>query len=403
MAMTSAPTSADADTDTDLLTGLADGEVYFASPQRQWRSRRHAQDVRCHTRADGEAVQAFFRKARERGIATPVLFGAVPFDAQQPGSWCIPARLQQAGAPAVKAASAYGPRAAAQIEPVPEPQVYAEMVRQALTLLEDGPLQKIVLARAQDVRPAQRVELAAVLARLLVRNRHGYTFHVPLWSRCAKPGESADDETTQGQPGILGASPELLVRRKGAQVELNPLAGSIPRHADTQEDARRRLGLGESEKDLREHGYVTRDIARILAQHCEQVQMPARPEVIGTDTMWHLSTTITATLRDPRVTALDLALALHPTPAMCGHPTALAFEYLRRLEPFERDYFSGLVGWQTADGDGEWAMTIRCAHHDGQGRFRLYAGAGIVRGSDPEHETQETGTKMSTFLNALLA
>ncbi|WP_423460046.1 isochorismate synthase [Ottowia sp. VDI28] len=200
---------------------------------------------------------------------------------------------------------------------------------------------------------------------------------------------------------MLGASPELLVRREGDRVFINPLAGSIPRHADPAEDKARREGLAVSEKDLREHGYVVRDIVRILKAHCDDLEVPDGPSVIGTDALWHLSTFITGRLKNPEATALDLACALHPTPAICGYPTAVAFQHIKELEPFEREYFAGLVGWQRENGDGEWALTLRCARYDGQRTLRLYAGAGTVAGSDPDSEIRETATKMETFMRAI--
>ena len=232
-----------------------------------------------------------------------------------------------------------------------------------------------------------------MLRDLLRRNAHGYTFAIPIWS----DGEA----TAQPTAVMIGASPELLVRREGDRVFINPLAGSIPRHADPTEDQARRDGLAISEKDLREHGYVVRDIVRILREHCESLDVPEGPSVIGTDALWHLSTFIVGKLKNPQTTALELACALHPTPAICGYPTAAAFQQIQALEPFDREYFAGLVGWQRENGDGEWALTLRCARYDGERTLRLYAGAGTVAGSDPESEIRETATKMETFMRAI--
>lgn len=385
------------------LATLAAGEVFFASPaQRRWRSHAHAQDIHRLAPATARTVQALFAQARAQGVARPQLFAAIPFDVRQAASFCIPAALEQADGPL---ATAVGPApadlsaASADLSPappvlhttpVPAPERYADLVRQALALLERGALHKIVLARALDVQAGGPLSPGAIVQRLATRNPHAFLFHIPLCNATGAPHGS-----------MLGASPELLVRRRGRQLTLHPLAGSIPRHADTAEDERRRQGLAASEKDLREHRYVTADIARRLAPLCCEVDVPERPGVIGTDALWHLGTTITATLRDGATTALDVALALHPTPALCGSPTAQALAHIQALEPFARDYFAGLVGWQREDGDGEWAITIRCAQFDGQRRLRLYAGAGIVSGSDPEREVQETAAKLSTFLQSL--
>lgn len=165
-------------------------------------------------------------------------------------------------------------------------------------------------------------------------------------------------------------------------------------------DAALASGLLHSEKDLREHAIVVREIERILRPLCVELSVPAMPSAISTDTLWHLSTQIDGVLAEPVPTALDLARALHPTPAICGYPTALAREAIGALEGFARGYYAGLVGWQDESGDGEWALALRCAQVEGR-HLRLYAGAGIVAGSDPESEYVETRTKLATLFRAL--
>ncbi|SCE56003.1 isochorismate synthase [Streptomyces sp. Termitarium-T10T-6] len=128
--------------------------------------------------------------------------------------------------------------------------------------------------------------------------------------------------------------------------------------------------------------------------------MPARPTLIRTATMWHLSTTVTGTLRSPDASALELALALHPTPAVCGTPTQTAREVIAETEPFDRGFFTGVIGWGDAEGDGDWVVTIRCAEAE-ERMLRLYAGAGVVAASEPEAETAETAAKFRTFLSAV--
>uniref|UniRef100_UPI0034DEDF51 chorismate-binding protein n=1 Tax=Streptomyces flavofungini TaxID=68200 RepID=UPI0034DEDF51 len=122
--------------------------------------------------------------------------------------------------------------------------------------------------------------------------------------------------------------------------------------------------------------------------------------LIRTATMWHLSTTVTGTLASPDTSALELACVLHPTPAVCGTPTATARDVIRDTEPFDRGFFTGVLGWGDAGGDGEWVVTIRCAEAE-ERSLRLYAGAGVVAASDPAAETAETGAKFRTFLNAV--
>lgn len=116
--------------------------------------------------------------------------------------------------------------------------------------------------------------------------------------------------------------------------------------------------------------------------------------------MWHLSTVIKGELLDAEVSSLDLAVALQPTPAVCGAPTEKARQAISEIEPFDRGFFTGMVGWCDADGDGEWVVTIRCAEANGQS-LRLFAGAGVVGESKPEEELAETGAKFQTMLRAM--
>jgi isochorismate synthase len=116
--------------------------------------------------------------------------------------------------------------------------------------------------------------------------------------------------------------------------------------------------------------------------------------------MWHLGTTITGELADPDVSVLRLAAALHPTPAVCGTPTAVARDLVGELEPFDRGYYAGAVGWVDTSGDGEWAVAIRCAEVAARS-LRLYAGGGILPASDPEAELAETSAKFQTLLRAM--
>lgn len=383
-----------------MLDNLQNGEVFFASPTLQQRSYGLAGAVRSHEVVSAEGIQRLFAQAQERGISAPVMFGLVPFDSTRNASLTIPAQVYEAAVPARRATAApaaeTGDRPAVlRRQPVPAPEVYGDMVRQALQLYAEGGVSKIVLSRAMDVELDAPIDYAYVLQDLLRRNTHGYTFAVPAWDGVPTAGDERPTAV------MLGASPELLVRREGDRVFINPLAGSIPRVADAAEDQARRDGLAISEKDLREHSYVVNDIVRILREHCVELDVPAGPSVIGTDALWHLSTFITGRLKNPEMTALELACALHPTPAICGFPTATAFAHIQALEPFDREYFAGLVGWQRESGDGEWALTLRCARYDGARGLRLYAGAGTVAGSDPDSEIRETAMKMETFMRAI--
>jgi isochorismate synthase len=382
--------------DTWLLNDFVVGDFFFASPQTQYRGWGADGVVSTYQPASREIVKSLFEQATQRGVDSPVMFGLVPFDTAKAASLAIPVRCTSADIPSATSSKTGQPQGArAQIvsrSPVPPPEQYGDMVRKALTLFEQGELKKVVLSRAMDVQLDRPVDYTQLLPELLGRNAHGYTFAVPIWAAGAGAAPTGV---------MVGASPELLVRREGDRIYVNPLAGSIGRNSDPKVDQGLKEGLARSEKDLREHGYVVSDIVRILRMHCDELDVPDGPSVIGTDTLWHLSTFITGRLRDASMTALDVSFALHPTPAICGHPTATAFEHISDLEPFDRGYFAGLVGWQRSNGDGEWALTLRCALHDGHNGLRLYAGAGTVAGSDPDSEITETATKMETFMRAI--
>lgn len=392
------PDQIDSVGDAWLLDDFKVGDFFFASPAQQFRGSAKDGVISAYQPVDGMVVASLFTQASQRGVDAPVMFGLVPFDAKNAASLAIPIDQTSAGIPSKSSTAASDTPAQSQRpqvvsrRPVPEPEQYGDMVRKALTLFEQGDLKKVVLSRAMDVQLDRPVDYTRLLLDLLNRNAHGYTFAVPIW---------ADGSDTAPTGVMVGASPELLVRREGDRIYVNPLAGSIGRNSDPAIDQELKDGLASSEKDLREHGYVVSDIVRILRMHCDELEVPDGPSVIGTDTLWHLSTYITGRLRDPGMTALDLSCALHPTPAICGHPTATAFTHLRELEPFDRGYFAGLVGWQRENGDGEWALALRCALHDGANTFRLYAGAGTVAGSDPDSEIKETATKMNTFMRAI--
>ncbi|MFG1943354.1 isochorismate synthase MenF [Nonomuraea sp. NPDC048826] len=265
----------------------------------------------------------------------------------------------------------------------PGPAAYLAAVEQARTMIATGPLEKVVLARSLLLEADQPLVVQELLAHLPGPNAR-YVYAAPA-------GEDAT---------LIGASPELLVSRHGRMVATTPMAGSARRSFDPAVDQARALALQSSGKDLHEHRLVVDAVARALAPFCEHLYVPARPQVTATATMWHLSTPVTGRLRDPGACSLTLAAALHPTPAVCGSPESVARQVIEELEPVDRGFYSGLVGWQDAAGDGEWALALRCGVVSGT-TLRLFAGAGIVAGSEPEAELAETGAKFSTLLRAL--
>ncbi|WP_333629139.1 isochorismate synthase, partial [Stenotrophomonas cyclobalanopsidis] len=207
-------------------------------------------------------------------------------------------------------------------------------------------------------------------------------------------------EPGQAPAWLVGATPELLLRKRGAQVLSHPLAGSARRSSDPAEDQRVAQALLASRKDHDEHRHVVEAIVDGLAPWCSRVEAQAQPMLHATASMWHLGTRIHATLKDPSTPAATLLAELHPTPAVCGTPRQAALQRIRELEPVPRGFYAGAVGWLDAQGDGDWYVAIRCARLQGT-QLRLFAGAGIVADSQPEAEAAETGAKFTALLNAL--
>jgi isochorismate synthase len=199
---------------------------------------------------------------------------------------------------------------------------------------------------------------------------------------------------------LVGATPELLVAKRGREVLAIPLAGSAPRYGDPERDAASAAGLLASRKDREEHALVVEDVAAALEPLCEALDHPHEPEPLGTANVWHLSTPFRGRLRSSVRSVLDLVAALHPTAAVGGSPREAARAALAELEPIDRGWYAGPVGWVDADGDGRWAIALRCAELTGT-TARVFAGAGIVADSDPAAELEETERKFRALLDAL--
>jgi isochorismate synthase len=270
-----------------------------------------------------------------------------------------------------------------QLTEVPPAEEYARAVAEAVGRIRSGRLRKVVLARTVEVDAGRDLDPRLLAHRLRAVDPDAYTFAMP---------------TNDGV--IVGASPELLVSRHGREVRSNPLAGSAARSGDPDEDRSNAEALASSAKDREEHAIVVEAVAETLRPFCDELMWDPEPVLRDTPNVWHLSTSFRGVLRDPAPTALDLVEALHPTPAIAGTPTDAALAAIGELEPFDRGRYAGPVGWVDADGDGEWAIALRCAELRGD-RATLYAGAGIVDGSDPDLELDETERKFRAFLDAL--
>ena len=262
---------------------------------------------------------------------------------------------------------------------------YRGAVTRALRYIEAGEFQKIVLARAIDLSTRTPLHPLRVLNGLRQRFPECYAF-----SLANGKGQS-----------FIGASPERLLRVSKGVLETEALAGSIGRGAGASEDAAMASALSRSEKDLREHRLVLDTIVGRLAQLGVTAEHAAQPGLRRLANIQHLHTAVHANLGD-HVRLLDVLAQMHPTPAVGGFPAAAAIAHIRELEGFSRGLYAGAIGWVNARGGGEFFVGIRSALVDGASA-RVYAGNGIVAGSQPEKEFAETEWKFKAMLGALCA
>jgi isochorismate synthase len=326
---------------------------------------------------------------RERAI----LAGALPFDPQRDASLSIYVGQQSAGPfplrPQRRAiASRRVPARPRKVLLRPTPAAYVDSVSRALARIEHTALSKVVLARAFEVALPEPLDLKALLGQLAAQNPRRYVFHTNIGTELG------------AQRALVGASPALLLRKRGLEVTSHPLGGSAPRSRDVVEDRERGASLLRCPKSRREHAYVVDAMASALSPFCAELSVPRDPTLVQTENLWHLGSKIVGRLSDERLSSLALACALHPTPAVCGVPAPLARAAIHDLDGCERDFFGGAVGYCDSAGDGEWALSIRCAQITPE-LARLYAGAGIVSGLIPEVELEETSLKLNTMLRAL--
>jgi menaquinone-specific isochorismate synthase len=311
-----------------------------------------------------------------------VALGALPFDPAEPCSFVIPAEVTRGELPA---------------PPMPDPahhespdgfsltstrphREFLALVESAVAAIESGVFDKVVLAREVMVEANRPIVVHEVLERLRTLYPSTMVFSID---------------------GYVGASPELLVSRDGAEIVSHPLAGTYARSGDPAVDERMAAALFESGKDRQEHRFVVDAIAAALAPVCQRLDVPEVPSIMQLRNVLHLGTHIRGELREPAPSALELVAALHPTPAIGGTPTRAALAWLAENEGLARGRYAGPVGWVDADGNGEFALGIRSADIDGS-RARLVAGVGLVKGSDPESELAETQLKLQALLAAVV-
>jgi isochorismate synthase len=260
---------------------------------------------------------------------------------------------------------------------------YSALVESALGAIGAGEFEKVVVARAIRVD----CDAGFAAAGLLDALREAYP-------SCATFGVARGDAT------FLGSTPERLLRLDGRQIETAALAGTAPRGRNPEEDAQRALELIESKKEQSEHAVVVRELREALAPLCSELRAPEAPELLRLESLQHLETPISGTLaRETHL--LDLASRLHPTSAVAGAPREAALRWLASREALERGWYGGAVGFVDASGGGELSVALRSALLRGD-TAHLFVGAGIVEGSQPRAELQETRLKLRALLTPLL-
>lgn len=259
---------------------------------------------------------------------------------------------------------------------------WAAAVEEAVRRISAGVLDKVVLARDVVARASNDLDPRWLAGRLAADYPRCWTFLV-------------DD--------LVGATPELLIRREAGLATSRVLAGTLRRSGRPEQDLALAAALARSGKDLEEHEYAVASVARALAPHCSGMNVPDAPYVLELPNVLHLATDVTA-VAGPTASALTLAAALHPSAAVCGTPTDVARATIAELEHLDRERYAGPVGWVDARGDGEWGIALRCGliSETDPREMRLLAGCGIVAGSDPTAELAEAAAKLVPMRDALL-
>lgn len=331
----------------------------------------------------------------------PVVFGSLPFSdhSGEPATFIVPQvvvghrgehwwlttitrdpQLQQI--PSVGATATPGaPQAVRFSDGALSPAEWAATVAEAVRRITRGDLDKVVLARDLLVEAASPIDPRWVLQQLAERYDNTWTFSVG---------------------GLVGATPELLVRRDQGLVMSRVLAGTIRRTGDDAKDLALAGSLARSSKDLEEHEYAVRSVAEALAPHCSSMNVPESPFVLHLTNVMHLATDVAGVSADD-ATSLALAASLHPSAAVGGTPTVDAVALIAELEGMDRGRYAGPVGWMDGTGDGEWGIALRCGRFEA-GRpsaLRIFAGCGIVAGSDPDSEVAESDAKFVPMRDAL--
>ncbi|MFC5380804.1 isochorismate synthase [Aquipuribacter nitratireducens] len=369
------------------------GPDRFADAERRWRELLGGSVVRDEVRLRGTGPVAFGSFAfADASASESVLEVPETVVGHRDGRWWLTRTTVQA--PGARAAAELpGPVEAPAPHGRPEPPrdvTFADgsvtstewelLVAAAVARIGRGDVDKVVLARDLLARASAPLDVRSVLQRLAAAYPATWTFHVD---------------------GLVGATPEMLVRTHVRLVASRVLAGTIRRTGDDEHDLALAASLARSSKDLGEHEYAVRSVVEALEPFCAGTNVPESPFVLHLANVMHLATDVTGVLRDG-VSSLRLAAALHPSAAVCGTPTGAAAGLIADLEGMDRGRYAGPVGWLDADGDGEWGIALRCGQlGDDATEVRLFAGCGIVDGSDPAAELAESTAKLVPMRDAL--
>lgn len=374
----------------EAARGEFSGPERFSRAQRWWAGWVADADIEDDIRVPGSGAVAFASFAfdahpgssvvvvprvcvgRRDGVAWLTVVAGSPREARNAVSETVAALRHPAALPDT-------PRGVAYSEGTLTIADWQSAVVEAVRRIDDGELDKVVLARDVVVTTDGPVDPRHLLQRLSARYPSCWTFSVD---------------------GLLGATPEMLVRRIGDTVTSRVLAGTMRRSSDATSDASLAEALMDSAKDHTEHEYAVASVALALAAHCTDLDVPGTPRLLRLANVQHLATDVSGVLADG-APALALAASLHPTAAVCGTPTERAFAVIRELEGMDRGRYAGPVGWIDAYGDGEFGIALRCGTLEGEDRLRLYAGCGLVSGSDPESELAESQAKLVAMRDAL--
>lgn len=375
----------------ELLRVETDGADRFADAEDAWRALMATAVVRDEVGVPGSGPVAFGSFAFAAGspsggvLVVPRVVvgrrgGAAWVTTLDLGAVSAPPALRPTDAPAAPGAVTYDDGALSA-------EGWQDAVRRAVEAIRAGALDKVVLARDLLARTGAPLDPRWVLGRLADDYASCWTFAVD---------------------GLLGATPELLLRSEKGLVTSRVLAGTIRRTGDDEADMARAAILAHSSKDLEEHEYAVESLTRALGPFCSSTNVPETPFVLHLPNVLHLATDVTGVLRadgDAHVhpTSLGLAAALHPTAAVAGTPTDAACALIGEVEGMDRARYAGPVGWMGADGDGEWGIALRSAELDPADphRLRLFAGCGIVAASDPAAELAESEAKLEPMRSAL--